>query len=178
MKQKLLGLVLLFALAAAACSMFVRWEDAGAQVFTAGNSEEKTLIIDAGHGGEDGGAVSLSGVPESGLNLSIALKLDQLLGLCGYAPVLLRTQDVSLGTQGGTILERKTSDIRSRAERVESGLDGLTPEAVFITAETNYRGAQQAEWEGERYQIYRTYHRRESQEIELYLAKRTGVGPW
>ena len=66
------------------------------------NSEEKTLIIDAGHGGEDGGAVSLSGVPESGLNLSIALKLDQLLGLCGYAPVLLRTQDVSLGTQGDT----------------------------------------------------------------------------
>ena len=66
----------------------------------------------------------------------------------------------------------------SRAERVESGLDGLTPEAVFITAETNYRGEQQAEWEGERYQIYRTYHRRESQEIELYLAKRTGVCPW
>lgn len=66
----------------------------------------------------------------------------------------------------------------SRAERVESGLDGLTPEAVFITAEANYRGEQQAEWEGERYQIYRTYHRRESQEIELYLAKRTGVCPW
>ena len=66
----------------------------------------------------------------------------------------------------------------SRAERMESGLDGLTPEAVFITAESNYLGEQQAEWEGERYQIYRTYRRRESQEIELYLAKRTGVGPW
>ena len=66
----------------------------------------------------------------------------------------------------------------SRAERMESGLDGLTPEAVFITAESNYRGEQQAEWEGERYQIYRTYRRRESQVIELYLAKRTGVGPW
>lgn len=66
----------------------------------------------------------------------------------------------------------------SRAERVESGLDGFTPEAVFVTAASNYRGEQQAEWEGERYQIYRTYRRRESQEIELYLAKRTGVGPW
>ena len=143
LKQKLLGLVLLFTLAAAACSMFVRWEDAGAQVFTAGNSEEKTLIIDAGHGGEDGGAVSLSGVPESGLNLSIALKLDQLLGLCGYAPVLLRTQDVSLGTQGGTIRERKTSDIRSRAERVEA-----EENAVLISIhqntfpQTQYSGAQ------------------------------------
>ncbi|HJA63549.1 MAG TPA: hypothetical protein H9719_05365 [Candidatus Intestinimonas stercoravium] len=66
----------------------------------------------------------------------------------------------------------------SRMERVESGLDGLVPEVVFITAETNYQGEQQAKWEGERYQIYRTYRRRESQEIELYLAKRTGVGPW
>ena len=66
----------------------------------------------------------------------------------------------------------------SRAERVGSGLDGLTPEVVFVTALFNYHGEQQAEWEGERYQIYRTYRRRETQEIELYLARRTGVGPW
>ena len=39
------------------------------------------LILDAGHGGEDGGAVSITGVPESSINLSVVLKLDQLLGI-------------------------------------------------------------------------------------------------
>ena len=37
-----------------------------------------TLIIDAGHGGEDGGAVSLTGVAESRINLEIALRLESL----------------------------------------------------------------------------------------------------
>lgn len=66
----------------------------------------------------------------------------------------------------------------SRSERLEAGQDGLTPEALFVTAASNYRGEQQAEWEGERYHIYRTYRRPETQEIELYLGRRTGVGAW
>lgn len=66
----------------------------------------------------------------------------------------------------------------SRAERLEAGQDGLTPEAVFVTPMDNYRGEQQAEWEGERYHIYRTYRRPETREIELYLGRRTGVGAW
>ena len=64
----------------------------------------------------------------------------------------------------------------SRTELLVSGRDGLAPEAVFITQMVNYHGEQQADWEGERYQIYRTYRRRETQEIELYLGKRTGIG--
>ena len=38
----------------------------------------KTIIIDAGHGGEDGGAVSNNGISEAKINLKIALKLQQL----------------------------------------------------------------------------------------------------
>ncbi len=41
---------------------------------------QQTLIIDPGHGGEDGGAVSVSGKSESQINLAIALELDQLMG--------------------------------------------------------------------------------------------------
>ena len=37
----------------------------------------KTIIIDAGHGGEDGGAVSNNGISEAEINLKIALKLQQ-----------------------------------------------------------------------------------------------------
>ena len=47
-------------------------------------------MLDAGHGGEDGGAVSLTGVPESQINLAIVQKLDLLLGLCGQSPVVMR----------------------------------------------------------------------------------------
>lgn len=39
----------------------------------------KTIVIDAGHGGEDGGAVSANGVSEASLNLAISLKLQGLL---------------------------------------------------------------------------------------------------
>ena len=39
----------------------------------------RTIIVDAGHGGEDGGAVSSNGVSEAQINLSIALKLQNLL---------------------------------------------------------------------------------------------------
>ena len=48
------------------------------------------VVVDAGHGGEDGGAVSLTGVPESQINLAIVQKLDLLLGLCGQSPVVLQ----------------------------------------------------------------------------------------
>ena len=38
-------------------------------------SSDTTLVLDAGHGGEDGGAVSSSGVAESGINLQITRRL-------------------------------------------------------------------------------------------------------
>lgn len=79
-----------------------------------------TLVLDAGHGGEDGGAVSLTGVPESGINLSIVLKLDQILGLYGQVPVVLRTSDVSLHDESaGTLREKKVSDLHNRVSAVE-----------------------------------------------------------
>lgn len=69
----------------------------------------QTLVLDAGHGGEDGGAVSLSGVPESGINLAIVQKLDQLLGLYGEAPLLLRSEDISLHDDSAQTLREKKS---------------------------------------------------------------------
>ena len=62
---------------------------------------QQTLIIDPGHGGEDGGAVSVSGKSESQINLAIALELDQLMGLYGVPTVL-------------TLREKKVSDLHNR----------------------------------------------------------------
>lgn len=53
----------------------------------------KTIIIDAGHGGEDGGAVSNNGISEAKINLKIALKLQQLLEQSGSNVVLTRSDN-------------------------------------------------------------------------------------
>ena len=89
-------------------------------------AEGPVLVLDAGHGGEDGGAVSLTGVAESGINLAITLRVDQLLGFCGAPPVVLREEDVSLHDQGAdTLREKKASDLRNRVQAVEQGVDAF-----------------------------------------------------
>lgn len=105
---------------------------------------EKQLILDAGHGGEDGGAVSLTGVPESGINLSITLKLDQLLGFYGVSPILLRETDISLhDPEADTLRKKKVSDLRNRVAAIED-----VENAVLLSIHQNtfsnaaYHGAQ------------------------------------
>lgn len=105
---------------------------------------EKQLILDAGHGGEDGGAVSLTGVPESGVNLSITLKLDQLLGFYGISPILLRETDISLhDPEADTLRKKKVSDLRNRVATIED-----VENAVLLSIHQNtfsnaaYHGAQ------------------------------------
>ena len=51
---------------------------------------QTVLVIDAGHGGEDGGAVSASGVPESNINLAIAQKTQLLLAFVGQVTIMTR----------------------------------------------------------------------------------------
>ena len=48
-----------------------------------GVPERLVIVIDAGHGGEDGGAVAADGTVESGINLAIAQDLDALLRFLG-----------------------------------------------------------------------------------------------
>lgn len=80
----------------------------------------RALILDSGHGGEDGGAVSITGVPESQINLAIVLKLRDVLGLYGVAPVVLREEDISLhDSEAGTLREKKRSDLKNRVAMVE-----------------------------------------------------------
>ncbi len=73
------------------------------------------IVLDPGHGGIDGGAVSASGIVEKNINLSIALKLRQLLTLSGYTVILTRETDCSIHDPSAkTIKAIKTSDIRNR----------------------------------------------------------------
>lgn len=91
------------------------------------------LILDAGHGGEDGGAVSVSGVPESGINLSIVLKMDQIAGLYGVNTILIRTADTSVAdSTAQTLREKKRSDLYNRVAIVNQ-----TQGAVLISVHQN-----------------------------------------
>lgn len=106
--------------------------------------EPPTVVIDAGHGGEDGGAVSVSGVRESGLNLEIALRLNDMLRLLGQRTVMVRTQDISVHSPDAvSVSEKKVSDIRNRVALVNE-----TPCALLVSIhqnqfpESKYRGAQ------------------------------------
>lgn len=112
--------------------------------FSAARWPEQTLIIDPGHGGEDGGAIALSGCKESEINLEISLKLDQLCGLFGVHTLLLRTLDISLAdNHAQTLREKKRSDLLTRVELINQ-----TPNAVLLSIHQNhyqeqqYRGAQ------------------------------------
>lgn len=77
-------------------------------------NEMPVIIIDAGHGGEDGGAVADDGTLEKDLNLDIALKLNNILSVMGYKTYLIRTTDTAIHTSGDTIRQRKISDIKNR----------------------------------------------------------------
>ncbi len=103
----------------------------------------QTIVIDAGHGGEDGGAVSCTGVPESGINLEIALRLRDLCNLLGYNTCMIRTEDISVYTEGNTLAAKKASDLRQRVRIVNSTNRGVLISIHQNTFSDNrYDGAQ------------------------------------
>lgn len=63
----------------------------------------------------------------------------------------------------------------SRAEWYNAGHKGMNPETVFVTPLVNYNGETEAVLNGIHYGIYRTYFRRDSDEVELYLERKAGV---
>ena len=107
------------------------------------NVNESVVVIDAGHGGVDGGAVSCTGIYESHINLEIARKLDDLLHLLGVHTVMIRNTDRSVYTEGNSIAAKKVSDIKERLHIVNS-----TANAIYLSIHQNnfhdsrYSGAQ------------------------------------
>ena len=102
-----------------------------------------TVIIDAGHGGIDGGATSCTGVLESHINMKISSRLDDLLHFLGYQTKMIRTEDISVYTSGKTIAQKKSSDLKERVRIVNS-----TDNALLLSIHQNnypdkrYSGAQ------------------------------------
>ena len=90
------------------------------------------VVIDAGHGGIDCGAVSCTGAYESHINLEIALKLRDLLHLLGIKTVMIRGTDCSVNTEGDSIASQKISDIKERLRIINT-----TPNALLVSIHQN-----------------------------------------
>lgn len=132
MRKKAAFLSVVGCVLASLCLIFVQLFP-GRAAPVSGRAGAAVLILDAGHGGEDGGAVSLSGVAESGINLAIVKKLDGLAGLYGVPAVLTRAEDCSLADESAaTLREKKRSDLQNRVALV----NGI-PNACLLSIHQN-----------------------------------------
>lgn len=102
-----------------------------------------TVVIDAGHGGEDGGAIGITGTKESNINLEISKKLNYFLKFCGFHTEMIRDTDISVYTEGTSLSEKKISDLKQRVKMVNAA-----EPAVLLSIHQNhfpdsrYSGAQ------------------------------------
>lgn len=107
-------------------------------------TQRVTVVLDPGHGGEDGGATGISGTQEAAVNLEISLRLRDMLRLCGLEPVMTRQTDTAVYSPGcQTISEKKVSDIKNRTQLVNDTQNALllSIHQNFFT-EGKYHGAQ------------------------------------
>ncbi len=96
-------------------------------------SDSPVIIIDAGHGGMDGGAIGVDGQIEKEINLSIALKVDAILQAYGFQTMLTRDSDISIHSPDATtIRQQKTSDLKNRLFLLED-----TPSGILISIHQN-----------------------------------------
>ena len=98
------------------------------------SENEPVLIIDAGHGGADGGAVAADGSVESVINLSIAGRLEAMAGLFGVETLMTReSEDIDYPDGADTISKMKRADQNARVQLINS-----VPNGVLISIHQNF----------------------------------------
>lgn len=91
------------------------------------------IIVDAGHGGYDGGAQANDGTQEKNINLSIARKLHKYLSLGGFNVILTRDKDEGIEEDStASIAKRKVGDMKKRLQIINDN-----PDAVFVSIHLN-----------------------------------------
>lgn len=107
------------------------------------NVVKKIILIDPGHGGIDGGAVSKSGTVEKNINLNIGLKLQDKLKANGYEVFLTRDTDKGLYEEKGRIRDKKKQDLAARNKmKEETKCDLFISIHLNMFSQQQYKGAQ------------------------------------
>ena len=100
---------------------------------SASYKNRNTVILDAGHGGFDGGAVASDGTVEKDINLKITLAAAKFLRQSGFNVILTRENDVSTDdVETEKISTRKKSDLKNRLNLMKDYKD-----AVFVSIHLN-----------------------------------------
>lgn len=109
---------------------------------TAAQAQRLTIVIDAGHGGIDGGVVGIeTGIKESDINLALSRQLQDKFEELGFNVVMTRKTEA--GLYGAATAGYKKRDMKKRAEII----NGCVP-ALVISVHQNFfssrerRGAQ------------------------------------
>ena len=120
-------------------SSFIVTEVYGEELFIEASKEinnSRIVIVDAGHGGEDGGASGADGTLEKNLNLQMALEVGARFEEAGYAVVYTRTDDRLLYLPEENVKGiRKISDLKNRCKVAE-----MYPDSVFVSIHMNSFG--------------------------------------
>ena len=142
-KTNILLIVLIFLLSIAVYSLNIGQKDEAS--VTLGPTMQRTVIVDAGHGGEHPGAVSdYSGIKEKDINLNIAKKLQELLEKDNYKVIMTRSEDI-LNYQSDTnsIFLKRKEDLLNRKKIMDnSGADIIVSIHLNKFDQTQYWGAQ------------------------------------
>ncbi len=122
---------------AALLTLLIGWASGislyGAGRMTSTRTRYPIIIIDAGHGGEDGGASGDNGVLEKDLNLDISFMLSDMLKANGVPVIMTRTEDKLLYDRNADYIGRKkVLDLGARLE-----ISDAHPGAVFVSIHMN-----------------------------------------
>lgn len=145
MKKRTSRFLVVYSLIIAGVLLAAHWGSRAVTVIAENTPVEREhcIVIDAGHGGVDGGATSCAGILESTYNLDIALRLNDLFHLMGYDTRMIRTTDISVYTKGDSIAQKKISDLKERVR-----IANETENALLLSIHQNnfsdsrYSGAQ------------------------------------
>lgn len=126
-KGVMLGIALVFIMTLA-LGWGIRGQDEEIWSWTLGN---RVVVIDAGHGGVDPGAVGKSKVLEKDVTLAVSKRLQALVQQSGAKTIMVREEDRDLGTSQG-LLRRKREDL---AQRIQLAMDSQAE--VYISIHAN-----------------------------------------
>lgn len=131
-RRRIIAAIILLITAAVLCFAWICNRTAQT-AFSPQGAAAPLIILDAGHGGADGGAVSAEGAVESDINLQITRRLALLLLFCGENVALTRTDESDLSSpEATTIKEQKASDLKNRVAAINSAEN-----AVLISIHQN-----------------------------------------